>query len=230
MATMTHPSMPGPAITPGVVFQGVTWDDYEAMLRIVGERPIRVTYDRGRMEIFTPSFGHDDDAHLLGLMVESLADELDIPVKAGRSTTHKRRDLERGTEPDQCYWFGENARHMIGKRQLDLSIDPRPDLVIEVDVTSSSLERFPIFAAMGIPEVWRLAGRRLEFLHLQPDGTYQAREWSRNFPAVPAAEVARFLDLGRGEEQNAWCRSFRAFVRDQWLPRPQDGPDGAGQP
>jgi len=230
MATITHPSMPGPAITPGVVFQGVTWDDYEAMLRIVGERPIRVTYDRGRMEIFMPSFGHEDDAHVLGLMVEALTDELNIPVKAGRSTTHRRRDLDRGTEPDQCYWFGENARHMIGKRQLDLSIDPRPDLVIEVDVTSSSLERFPIFAAMGIPEVWRLAGRRLEFLHLQPDGTYQARERSRNFPAVPAAEVVRFLDLGRGEEQNAWSRSFRAYVRDQWLPRPQDAPDGADQP
>ena len=126
MATVTHPTMPGPAITPGVVFQGVTWDDYEAMLRIVGERPIRVTYDRGRMEVFMPSFGHEDDAHLLGLMVESLTDELHIPVKAGRSTTHRRRDLDRGTEPDQCYWFGENARHMIGKRQLDLSIDPRP--------------------------------------------------------------------------------------------------------
>jgi hypothetical protein len=98
MATMTHPSIPGPAITPAVVFQGVTWDDYEAMLRIVGERPIRVTYDRARTAIFMPSFGHEDDAHLLGLVVEALTDELNIPVKAGRSTTHRRRDLDRGTE------------------------------------------------------------------------------------------------------------------------------------
>jgi Uma2 family endonuclease len=225
MATISTPRPP----TPGVVFHGVTWDDYEAMLRIVGERPIRVTYDRGRMEVFMPSFGHEDDAHLLGRMVETLTDELDIPVKAGGTTTHKRRDLDRGTEPDQSYWLRENARHMVGKRQLDLGIDPPPDLVIEVDVTSSSLERLPIFAAMGIPEVWRLAGPSLEFLHLQPDGTYQPRDLSRNFPAVSVAEIARFLDLGRGDEETAWVRSFRAYVRDQLVPRPQERPDGPEQ-
>jgi Uma2 family endonuclease len=191
---------------PGVVLHDVTWNDYEDMLRIVGERPIRVTFDRGSMEIFMPSFGHEDDAHLLGRMVESLTDELDIPVKAGRTTTHKRRDLERGTEPDQCY---------CGKRQLDLAIDPPPDLVIEVDVTNSSLERLPIFAALGVPEVWRLAGPGLEFLHLQPDGSYQAHDRSRGFPAVPVAEILRFLELGRSEEETAWARSFRAFAR-QW--------------
>src|SRR5262249_45343136 len=157
-----------------VVFRGVSWGDYEAMLRIVGDRPIRVTYDRGAMEVFMPSFGHEDDAHLLGLVVETLTDELDVPVKAGRTTTHKRRDLDRGTEPDECYWFHENARRMVGKRQLDPDVDPPPDLVIEVDVTSSSLKRLPVFAAMGVPEVWRLAGGALECLHLQPDGTYRA--------------------------------------------------------
>jgi Uma2 family endonuclease len=191
------------------------------MLRIVGERPIRVTYDRGTMEVFMPSFGPEDDAHLLGRMAEILADERDIAVKAGRTTTHKRRDLDRGAEPDQCYWFGENARHMIGKRQLDLTIDPRPDLVIEVDVTSSSLERLPLFAAMGVPEVWRLTPRTLEFLHLQPDGTYQARDQSRNFPDVPATEIARFVALGRGNELTSWARSFRDFVRAALIPRPE---------
>jgi Uma2 family endonuclease len=223
MATISPLSAPTP--TPGVVFEDVTWDDYEAMLRIVRERPIRVIYDRGRMEVFMPSFGHEDDAHLLGRMVDTLTDELNIPVKAGRTTTHKRRDLDRGAEPDQCYWFGENARRMIGKCQLDLEIDTPPDLVIEVDITSSSLERLPIFAAMGISEVWRLAGQQLVFLHLQPDGTYQARDQSRNFPVVPVAEIARFLDLGRSDEQTAWVRSFRAYVRDHWVPRPQGLPE-----
>lgn len=230
MATITLPSAPNPATTSGVLFHGVTWDDYESMLRIVGDRPIRVTYDQGEMEVFMPSFGHEDDAHLLGRMVETLSDELGIAMKAGRTTTHRRRDLDRGTEPDQCYWFGDHARHMIGKRQLDLNVDPPPDLVVEVDVTSSSLLRLPIFAAMGIPEVWRLIGQRLEFLHLQPDGTYQARDSSRNFPTVPVAAIARFLDLGRGDEETAWVRSFRASVRDQLIPPPGGDVDGAGPP
>jgi Uma2 family endonuclease len=141
-------------------------------------------------------------------------------MKAGRTTTHKRSDLDRGTEPDQCYWFRENARRMVGKRQLDLNVDPPPDLVIEVDVTSSSLKRLPMFAAMEIPEVWRLVGETLEFLHIQPDGTYQPHDLSRNFPSVPAADVARFLDLGRGQEETAWVRSFRAHIRERRAPGP----------
>jgi Uma2 family endonuclease len=227
MATITPPRAPvsfDPASS-GVVFRDVGWSDYGAMLRIVGERPIRVIYDRGTMEVFMPSFGHEEDAHLLGRVVETLTDELDIPVKAGRTTTHKREDLDRGTEPNQSYWFHEKARRMVGKRQLDLAVDPPPDLVIEVDVTSSSLKRFPIFAAMGIAEVWRHAGPSLEFLHLQDDGTYQARDLSRNFPTLPVAEVARFLELGRNDEETAWVRSLRVFIRDRLAPRPLEGPD-----
>ena len=184
MATMTRPPAP-PLSDPtpaGIVFREVSWNEYEAMLHIVGERPIRVIYDRGTMEVFMPSFGHAEDAHLLGRVVETLTDAFDIPVKAGRTTTQKRKDLDRGTEPDQCYWLRENARRMVGKRQLDLNVDPPPDLVIEVDVTSSSLKRLPLVAAMGVAEVWRLVGGSLAFLHLQADGTYQACDLSRNFP------------------------------------------------
>ncbi|MDR3634727.1 MAG: Uma2 family endonuclease [Isosphaeraceae bacterium] len=223
MATIAHS---GPS-APGVVFHDATWDDYETMLRLVGDRPIRVTYDQGTMEVFMPSFGHEDDAHLLGRMIETLTDLLDIPMKAGRTTIHKRRDLDRGTEPDQCYWLYDNARRMVGKRQLDLNTDPAPDIVIEVDLTRSSLERLPLFAAMGVPEVWRLAGETLAFLHLQPDGSYQAHDWSRSFPALTVADAARFLDLGRKEEENAWARSFRTFVHDPIVPPPRERANGA---
>ena len=215
MATVTQPQ-PAAKLIPsssGVVFGGVSWADYEAMLKIVGDRPIRVTYDRGTMEVSMPSFGHEDDAHLLGRIVDTLADQGDIPVKSGRTTTHKRKDLDRGTEPDQCYWFRENARKMVGKRQLDLSVDSPPDLIIEVDVASNSLKRLPLFAAMGVSEVWRLAECSLEFLHLQPDRTYQVSELSRNFPTVAATEVSRFLEEGRSVEETAWVRSFRAYVQ-----------------
>jgi Uma2 family endonuclease len=204
----------------GVVFHDVTWADYEAQLRIVGDRPIRVTYEQGTMEVFMPSFGHEDDAYRLGRMVDTLTEELDIPVKAGRTTTYKRQDLDRGAEPDQCYWFGEDARRMVGKRQLDLSVDPAPTLAIEVDVTQSSLDRMEIFAVLGIPEVWHLTAGSFRFLHLQPDGSYMERDRSRAFPTLPSAEVSRFLEQGRAGEDTAWVRSFRAYVREALVDQP----------
>ena len=165
-----------------------------------------------------PSFGHDNDAYHLGRMVDLLTEELDIDVEGGDTTTHKQKDLGKGAEPDKCYWFGKNARHMSGKRRLDLNRDPPPDLVVEVDVTRTSLDRLKIFAAMGVPEVWRSTGRSLQFLHLQADGTYQARTTSRSFPTLTVASVAQFLKEGRTAHKTEWIRSFRAFVREKVVP------------
>jgi Uma2 family endonuclease len=153
-------------------------------------------------------------------MVDMLTEELAISRVGGGTTTHKRQDLDKGAEPDKCYWLGENARCVRGKRQLDLNIDPVPDLIIEVDVTRNSLDRLKIFAALGVPEVWRSDGRSLQFLHLQADGTYQRRATSRNFPTLPVSSVARFLKLGRTADTMEWIRSFRAFVREKVAPRP----------
>jgi Uma2 family endonuclease len=220
MATAATPSRKRPPSSSGVVFYDVTWNDYEALLRIVGERPIRVTYDEGAMEVFMPSFGHECDADLLGRMINVLTEELAISVVGGGTTTHKRQDLGKGVEPDKCYWFGENARRVRGKRQLDLKVDPVPDLVIEVDVTQTSLDRLKIFVALRVPEVWRSDGRGLQFLHLQANGVYQARATSRNLPTLRVSSVARFLKQGRTDDSTDWIRSFRAFVREKVVPRP----------
>jgi Uma2 family endonuclease len=203
----------------GFVFDGVSWDDYEAMLRIVGDRPVRVTYDRGRMEIMSPLWMHGNPAYLLGVMVAVLVEELGIRFEPADPVTFRRRDLEKGAEPDKCFYFGANAERVCGKREIILPDDPPPDLVIEVDITASSLERFPIFAALGISEVWRLSDQGLEFLHLQGDGTYRPGDRSRAFPDFLASEAARFLDMGRDMNKTAWLRAFRAYVREQLVPR-----------
>ncbi len=218
MATATAGSRKRSPTSSGIVFHDVTWDDYEAMLRIVGDGAIRVTYDQGEMEIFMPSFGHNSDAFLLGRMVDIVTEELGVDVEGGDTTTHKRKDLGKGAEPDKCYWFADHARHMRGRRQLDLNTDPPPDLAVEVDVTRTSLDRLKIFAAMRVPEVWRSTSRSLQFLHLQPDGIYQPRPTSRNFPSLTASAVAQFLKEGRTVDKPAWIRSFRAFVREKVVP------------
>src|SRR5262249_41258615 len=218
MATATAGSRKRAPASSGFVFYDVSWDDYEAMLKIVGEGPIRVTYDQGTMEIFMPPFGHDSDANPLGRLVDMLTEELGMDREGGDTTTHKRKDWGKGAEPDKCYWFGDHARHMRGKRQLDLNSDPPPDLIIEVDVTRTSLDRLKIFAAMRVPEVWRSTSRSLQFLHLQPDGPYQPRPTSRNFPALTVSAVAQFLKEGRTIDKPTWIRSFRTFVREKIIP------------
>ena len=122
----------------------------------------------------SPLWTHGNPAYLLGRMIDVMVDELDIPYEPADPVTFRRRDLEKGAEPDKCFYFGENAARVCGKRDIILPDDPSPDLVVEVDVTASSVERLPIFAALGVPEVWRLSDRGLEFLHLQPDSTYHA--------------------------------------------------------
>jgi Uma2 family endonuclease len=231
MPTVTRPRTQadlGPApIPPGVVFEGVTWDDYEAMLRIVGDRPIRVTYDRGRMELMSPLWRHGSVSYLLGRIVDVLTEEQGVPVEAGDPVTFKRQDLDKGVEPDKCYYLGDRAAEVRGKDRLEMGADPPPDLAIEADITHSSLDRLGAYAALGVREVWRFDGQALHFLHLQLDGSYQPRDTSLNFPGVPLALVARFLEQAQDADKTAWVRSFRAQVRGLPALRAQERPDGA---
>jgi len=223
MVTVTRPRP-----SPGIVLEDVTWDDYEAQLRIIGDRHIRVNYDSVRMEIMSPLRRHGNGATLLGWMVTELVVELGIQVEGADPVTLKRPDLGKGVEPDRLFHFGDNAAKVQENREFDLTVDPPPDLVIEVDVTASSVPRLPIFAALGIPEVWRIDDdEELQFLHLQPDGTYQPRDRSRAFPALRVAEAARFLEQGQGANKTVWIRTFRAYVRDVLGVDPGGNPPGA---
>lgn len=195
------------------VFTGVSWDDYEAMLRIVGDRPIRVTYDEGNLEIISPTFGHENLGYLLGRLVDALTEELDVPIEGGGTTTFKRQDLSKGVEPDQCYWFFQNAAKVCGRTELDLMTDPPPDLVIEVDLTRSSVPRLAIFAALGVPEVWQFADGTVRFLQLEAN-RYRPHESSRSFAKLNTADVVGFLQRAGTMEKTAWIKAFRAFVRD----------------
>ncbi|HJT76489.1 MAG TPA: Uma2 family endonuclease [Gemmataceae bacterium] len=192
------------------------WQTYSRLLWIFAERPaIRLAYDRGELEIMSPSLEHDWDGRFLGDLVYVLTDELALPLIRGGSTTMRRRARRRGIEADECFWIA-NAHRMAGRRRLDLRRDPPPDLAIEVDVTHSSLDRLGIYASLGIPELWRLDRDTLTFYVLGEDGNYASATASRSFPLVRPADLLPFVQQARqAVDQNAIMRQFREWVRQR---------------
>lgn len=199
-----------------LLLSNVDWPMYSRLLRVFAERPgIRLTYDRGELEIMSPSLEHDDDAEFLGDLVLALTEELSLPLKRGGSVTMRRRARRRGIEADRCFWIA-NAHRMAGRRRLDLRTDPPPDLAIEVDVSHSSLDRLGIYARLGVPEVWRLEGDTLTFYVLGGDGRYASAAASRSFPLVGPADLLPFVQQARqAGDQNAILRQFRQWVRQR---------------
>ena len=220
MSALTFPTLPADAAPPEgrLVLSDVSWDEYLAMLGVVGERRIRVTFDGGAMEVRMPSQRHEQAAQLLGLFVPRLAEELEIPYEPLGMTTWKKPGAEKGIEPDQCYYI-EHQAVVRAKEVLDLETDPPPDLAIEVDITRSSLNRMAIYAALGVPEVWRYDGRNVILYRLQADGRYQPSTTSRYFPGLSAADVERFIESGRTMDKVRWARELREWVRNELIPR-----------
>jgi Uma2 family endonuclease len=198
---------------PPAVLHDIDWCLYTRLLGAFRGRRFRLTYDRGTLEIMSPLWEHEGPAYLVGRFIDVLTEELNVPCRAGRSVTLRRRRKRRGLEPDNCYWIA-NAPRLQGKRHLDLSVDPPPDLAVEVDVTNSSLDRMSIYAALGVPEVWRLGAAGLAF-HVLEAGAYQVRPHSLAFPQLASADLGGFLaQLGQTDD-TALVRQFRDWVRAQ---------------
>jgi Uma2 family endonuclease len=194
----------------------VDWRIYTRLLHAFEEKPgVRLTYDRGELEIMSPSMAHDGDGRFVGDVVVVLTEELGLPLKRGGSTTLRRRLKQRGIEADECFWIA-NAHRMAGRRQLDLRTDPPPDLAIEIDVTRSSLNRMSIYAALGVPEVWRLDGNTMSFYILDAGGSYASAAASLSFPLVTPADLPHFLDQARqAGDENTVMRQFRVWIRQR---------------
>jgi Uma2 family endonuclease len=172
----------------------------------------RLAYDCGELEIMSPSLLHDDDADFLGTLVFLLTLELGLPIKRGGSVTVRRRKGQKGIESDRCYWIA-NAHRIVGRPQVDLRKDPPPDLGIEVDVTSGSLDRMGIYAALRVPEVWRLEGDVLTFHVLGDNGKYHTATHSLAFPMVTPGDLLPFVLQARKSEENALARKFMQWIR-----------------
>lgn len=199
------------------VLHGIRWETYERLLEELEDRHLRLTYDSGTLEVMSPSRPHERIRHLLGRMVEAATEEWGVAIEGGGSTTWRREDLQKGLEPDECYWV-QNEALIRGRDDLDLGVDPPPDLAIEVDVWSCSLDRLSIYGALGVPEVWRWEDGRIAVHVRQSDGTYALSDQSQCFPWMPMHELSAWLDRDRDLDENSRIRAFRAWVRDTLRP------------
>ncbi len=198
-----------------LVLENVDWRMYSQLQRAFAERPgVRLTYDRGTLEIMSPLLEHDGGADFLGRLVCTLTEELNLPIKGSGSTTLRRRKKRRGLEPDRGYWI-EHESVMRAKRRFNARIDPPPDLAIEVDVTSSSLDRMSIYAKLRVPEIWRLDGVALEFYILDAKGRYTLAATSKAFRGLTPSDVLPFIGMRGTIDENAVIRQFRTWVQQR---------------
>lgn len=208
------------AVTERLTLYDMSWENYETLLNLLGDRPIRATYSQGVVELMILSYQHERYKKLLTRFVETLTEELDIAIAGGGSTTFKRQDLERGLEPDECFYI-EHEPNVRGKQALDLAQDPPPDLAIEVDISHSSIDRMEIYARLGVPEVWRWEQDQLQFWQLQ-EGQYSPVNISPTLPQISATTLMEFMALLSTVDETSIIRRFRAWVQENLITRDED--------
>ncbi|MEH2057971.1 MAG: Uma2 family endonuclease [Nostoc sp.] len=192
---------------------GISWQTYENLLTELSvSRRLRLTYNRGTLEIMVPSPEHERYKEIMGRFVETLAEELEVRIDCLGSTTFKRPQLS-GAEPDKCFYI-ENINVIRGKKRIDLTQDPPPDLVVEIDITSSSKNRFEVYADMGVPEIWRYDGNSFSINILQ-NQKYISFERSLAFPNLPLTEISNFLEQVGEKDYLELVKEFRQWVKSQ---------------
>lgn len=195
-----------------VAFRGMDWVAYQQMKGLLNERTrARLTYDRGTLEITMPSELHEFYARLIERFIIIMVVELGMKVKTLGSTTLDREDLERGAEPDNGYYI-QNQPRVVG-HPINLATDPPPDLVVEVDINHTDIDKNALYAAMGVPEFWRFNGKLWRIYQLQ-DGTYVECDRSPTFPMIAKDELYHFLANCQHDEVEAEL-SFRALIQQK---------------
>jgi Uma2 family endonuclease len=197
-----------------VILQNISWQTFKTMLAEMGNnRNSRLAYDNGIVEIMTPLMPHENSNRLIEVFVGVLCEELGLEIKRAGSLTMTRDDLERGAEPDSSYYI-QNESLVRDKEHIDLTTDPSPDLVLEVEYSRSKIDKFRLYASIGVPEFWRYNGTVLRVYRLE-NGEYKECSTSPTFTPVSVAEIPRFIQESRKVGEIACTRAFRAWVRQQ---------------
>lgn len=194
-----------------LTLHNISWDTYEKLLDAFGEhRAARITYDAGVLEFMVPVEAHEHPSDLIGAFVRTVAEESGWNLKSLASTTLKRSKLAKGAEPDRCYYVQNEA--LVRGKTVDLEQDPPPDLVVEVDITHTDIDKNQLYAQMEVPEFWRYDGKELRIFQLQ-QGEYQEVDISPTFTSIPKDIFYEFLQRCRREGEVPANRALRAWVR-----------------
>jgi Uma2 family endonuclease len=196
-----------------MVLENVSWETYEHLLSDhVDAAAPRFTFDRGRLEIMSPSSEHEEYKQALTLLVEELADGLGMDICNLGSTTFKRSQLERGFEADACFYVQSSGR-VQGKTPIDPAVGTAPDLVVEVEITTPALNKLPIFADFHVPEVWRYNGDKLVVLLLSGVEYIESGK-SLAFSKVSAEDLSRLLRQSTILKRREWRVELRNWLRE----------------
>jgi Uma2 family endonuclease len=222
LAVSTTNQASAPMVGGRLLLFGVNWTSYEKFLAAVGDRRVRLTYDRGSLEIMTLSGPHEWWKRRFGFALVLLGAVLHLRVQGYGSVTVHREDLDRGLEPDEGFYI-RHAVDMRGPRESDFTRDPPPDLAIEIDISSSSLNRMSIYAALRIPEVGRFDGESLQVFRLRPEGDYQLSTRSLSFLSLPLVEFVQFLEETQQLDDAEFINPFSEWAQANALPNPVNG-------
>jgi len=195
-----------------VVLYDVPWSTYETLLHDLQPGGTKLTYRRGALEIMSPSHKHEWLKSLLGYVVPEVCVQRGVGFKSGGSTTFRQESLARGLEPDQCYWIASEPA-VRGREEIDLAVDPPPDLVIEVEVTRPALDRLAMYAELGVPEIWCCDGDSIRVLRLEDD-RYSENTSSGLFPFLVMTELADLLAQRKDGSEADWIRSLRKWLAE----------------
>ncbi|MFN6570575.1 Uma2 family endonuclease [Dendronalium sp. ChiSLP03b] len=201
-------------VKPGqqMLLQNISWQQLENILEeLEGRSATRISYSYGWLEIMVPLPEHEKDKEIFGELVRILLDKRQIDFEPFGSTTLKNEQMRQAVEADTCFYI-QNQAAVIGKNRIDLTVEPPPDLAIEIDITSRT--RFDNYEILGVPELWRYTQKGLEISLLQ-NGKYIKAQSSPNFPDIPIFElvneyVQQCLTIGRSQA----IRNFKNWVNN----------------
>ncbi len=195
-----------------IVLHGVSWETYEILLQAFAEHPkLRITYYQGTLELMTPLPEHETYSWTLGRLIAVMTEEFGLEIRGLKSSTWRSKPKAAGKEADECFYI-QNEAAVRDKLNIDLKIDPPPDLEIEIYLTSSSIDKMAVYFELKVPEVWRYKEGKLT-INILTDTGYVESETSLAFGSFPVKELARFMQLNSQKGENARIREFRHWVQ-----------------
>lgn len=204
---------PAPAAREHIVLTGVSWETYRRVRSECDRLHMKMTYDRGTLEIMPPLPAHAIVTRFIDQMITTLCDELRIALVGFRDTTWQMRALEKGLEADDWYYVQHAELADRLGAAIDIDRDPPPDLAVETDLTHSTVDKETVYAALGVPELWRWDDGNFRVRLLGSEGRYADASQSRALPMLPPDVIESFVRRRLQEGEWRAKNAFRDWVR-----------------